>query len=87
VLEIIPNKKLVYSWKGGPGPGEIIMDSIVEWTLTEKNSGTEVDLMHSGFKEGFEQVPIFSAMENGWLKNMKEIYQLINKISYGTTNA
>jgi len=87
VLEIIPNKKLVYSWKGGPRPGEISMDSIVEWTLTEKNNGTELDLVHSGFKEGFEDVPIFSAMESGWLKNMKEIYQLINKTTYGTTQA
>ena|SRR5690242_7243515 len=87
VLEIIPNKKLVYSWKGGPRPGEISMDLIVEWTLTEKNNGTELDLVHSGFKEGFEDVPIFSAMESGWLKNMKEIYQLINKTTYGTTQA
>jgi uncharacterized protein YndB with AHSA1/START domain len=87
VLEIIPNKKLVYSWKGGPQPGEIIMDSIVEWTLTEKNNGTELDVVHSGFKEGFEDVSIFSAMESGWLKNVKEIYQLINKTTYGTTQA
>ena len=72
--------------EGGPGNGKIIMDSIVEWTLTEKNNGTELDLVHNGFTEGFEQFPIFSAMENGWIKNMKEIYQHLNGTTYGTTN-
>src|SRR5258708_7294595 len=33
VLEIVPLKKLTYSWKSGPGDGKITVDSIVEWTL------------------------------------------------------
>ena len=85
VLEIIPNKKLIYSWKGGPHEGEITMDSIVEWTLMEKDNGTELSLVHHGFK-AFDTLPIFEAMNAGWLKNMKEIYQLINATAYDTTN-
>ena len=49
VLEILAPKKLVYSWKGGPGDGQITMDSIVTWTLVEKDQGTELNLEHSGF--------------------------------------
>jgi len=87
VLEIIPHKKLVYSWKGGPSKDVVTMDSIVQWTLTEKNNGTELDLVHDGFSEGFEQFPIFSAMESGWIKNMKEIYQHLNGTTYDTTKS
>ncbi len=86
VLEIIPNKKLVYSWKGGPGNGVMTMDSIVVWTLQEKNNGAELNLDHSGVK-GFEKLPIFNAMYEGWLENMQKIYELINKTKYGTTVA
>jgi uncharacterized protein YndB with AHSA1/START domain len=86
VLEIIPDKKLVYSWKGGPGNGVMTMDSVVEWTLIEKNNGTELKLEHSGVK-GFEQLPIFNAMYKGWLENMQKVYELINKRKYGATNA
>src|SRR3954468_13584761 len=46
VLEIIPHKKLVYSWKGGPAKDEVSWDTIVEWTLQEKNNGTELQLVH-----------------------------------------
>ena len=86
VLEIIPEKKLVYSWKGGPGNGEINMDSIVEWTLIEKNNGTELQLIHNGF-ENIDKLPIYQAMNEGWLENMKKIYERINSTRYGTINA
>ncbi len=85
VLEIVPNKKLVYSWKGGPGNSETTMDSIVEWTLTEKDNGTELSLVHHGFK-AFDTLPIFNAMNTGWQKNIQKIYDLLN-VSHGTTNA
>jgi uncharacterized protein YndB with AHSA1/START domain len=77
VLEIIPDKKLVYSWKGGPGNGITTMDSIVEWTLRGKDNGTELELNHSG-TDAFDTLPIFAAMNAGWLKNALKIYELIN---------
>lgn len=85
VLEIVPLKKLVYSWKGGPGNGEITMDSIVEWTLTEKDNGTDLNLIHHGFK-AFDTLPIFAAMDAGWKKNIQKINELINAATNGTTN-
>src|SRR5258708_39009166 len=51
VLEIVPFKKLSYSWKGGPGGGKNTLHSIVFWKLNPKDNGKELSLAHSGFKE------------------------------------
>ena len=85
VLEITPLKKLVYSWKGGPGDGTITMDSVVTFTLTEKNNGTELTLDHSGFKI-LTNLDIFSAMDGGWLKNITKIGTLLNTAEHGHAN-
>ncbi len=85
VLEIVPFKKLVYSWKGGPGDGNITLDSLVVWTLQPKDGGTELLLVHSGFKEA--NFKIYPPMNAGWLSNIKKIDSLINAAQHGTTNA
>jgi len=77
ILEIIPFKKLVYTWKGGPEKGKINLDTVVEWTLSAKDGGTELFLEHKGFKE--ENLSIMGIMDAGWLKNMKEVSTLLNK--------
>ena len=79
VLEIIPFKKLLYSWKGGPGDGVITLDSIVVWTLQIKDNGTELSLDHSGFKE-LENDFMYSIMSDGWLKNIQKIALQINAL-------
>ena len=84
VLEIVPFKKLVYSWKSGPGNGKITIDSLVEWTLHPKEEGTELLLVHSGFKEA--DFTIFNAMNGGWLQNIQKIATLLNTAQHGTTN-
>src|SRR6195952_2487756 len=33
VLEVVPFKKLSYSWKSGPGMGKITLDSVAVWKL------------------------------------------------------
>jgi uncharacterized protein YndB with AHSA1/START domain len=76
VLEVEPFKKLSYSWKGGPGKGEIALDSIVVWTLHAKDNGTQLFLEHSGFRE-IEDFSIYSAMNQGWLENIKKIAKLL----------
>ncbi|MBV7529866.1 SRPBCC domain-containing protein [Chitinophaga sp. sic0106] len=77
VLELQPYKRLSYSWKGGPRPGEITLDTLVEWELHEKDNGTELRLNHSGFQD--RNTMIFGIMDGGWLKNMGEIATLLNK--------
>ncbi|HVM88734.1 MAG TPA: SRPBCC domain-containing protein [Puia sp.] len=84
VLEIIPLKKLVYSWTGGPGDGKINLDSVVSWTLTPKGDSTELHLEHSGL---MENINIYNAMNEGWLKNGNKIDELINTAAHGTPKA
>jgi len=85
VLEIIPFKKLVYTWKAGPKKGTVTLDTIVEWTLEAKNNGTELNLTHSGFKE--ENVSIFAGMFKGWDQNIQKVLNLLNKNNNAGTNA
>ena len=77
VLEIVPFKKLSYSWKGGPGDGRITLDSKVVWKLEPKDKGTELFLEHSGFSE-IENLAIYNGMTDGWLKNLQKIADLLN---------
>ena len=72
VLEIIPLKKLVYSWKGGPGNGKITLDSIVTWTLTPASNGTTLQLVHSGFN-GMKNYISYLIMNKGWNKIVKRL--------------
>jgi len=83
VLEIIPLKKLVYSWKCGPGKGIITLDSIVEWTLHAKENGTELSLNHSGFTE--KNLKLYTEMFTGWLIHIQRINENINAANYATT--
>ena len=76
VLEIIPHKKLVYSWTAGPGNKVITLDTIVEWTLEKKDNGTELHLLHTGFKEA--NISILTGMTDGWLKIMEKLVNVLN---------
>ena len=84
VLEIVPPRTLSYSWKSGPGNGKIELDSIVIWKLIPKDNGTELSLEHTGFK-GFDNLGMFSAMNEGWLKNIQKIAALIKSANGETT--
>lgn len=75
VLEIVPLKKLSYSWKGGPEPGKVTLDTVVVWKLRPNDKGTELTLEHSGFSEA-ENLAIYAGMTDGWQKNMRKIAEL-----------
>jgi uncharacterized protein YndB with AHSA1/START domain len=76
VLEIVPLKKLSYSWKSGPGNKEITIDSVVVWTLHPKDNGTELLLDHSGVDQGTD-LAMYSALTEGWLKNIQKMNENI----------
>jgi uncharacterized protein YndB with AHSA1/START domain len=84
VLEIVPHQTLSYSWKSGPGNGKIELDSIVVWKLIPKDNGTELLLEHTGFR-GFDNFSMFSAMNDGWFKNIQKIAELIKAANHETT--
>jgi uncharacterized protein YndB with AHSA1/START domain len=78
ILEVIPFKQLTYSWKAGPGNGKFTLDTIVTWTLVEKNAGTELNLKHTGFK-AVENDIIYKMMHDGWDKHVNGLAERINK--------
>jgi uncharacterized protein YndB with AHSA1/START domain len=78
VLEVNPYKRLSYSWRGGPGNGKMTLDSVVTWTLTEKDGGTELLLTHTGFKGIRNYIP-YLVMNKGWMVILKKrLSQKIN---------
>lgn len=85
VLEIVPLKKLTYSWKGGPGNGNIMLDTLVEWTLEKHDNGTILNLKHSGFK--VENYSILTGMKDGWLKNIQKMLNQLNSKNNDSINS
>jgi uncharacterized protein YndB with AHSA1/START domain len=86
VLEIVPFKKLSYSWKSGPGNGEITLDSVVVWKLQPTDKGTEIFLEHSGFAKK-ENLNFYNGLNQGWLEKFDKIANLLNASHHGNTNA
>jgi uncharacterized protein YndB with AHSA1/START domain len=69
VLEVVPEKRLRYSWQGGAP--ESVLDSTVTWTLAETPSGgTRLSLEHAGFlpRNAFA----YEAMGKGWRGKLAE---------------
>jgi uncharacterized protein YndB with AHSA1/START domain len=75
VLEVIPNERLVYSWKGGHegnvGYGAPL-DTVVTFTLAKVQDGTRLRLVHSGFVTP-QNDSALTTMGNGWKKVVKDL--------------
>ena len=83
VLEVVPFNKLSYSWRSGPGEGEITLDSVVVWTLQSTDKGTEVLLEHSGFAKK-ENLNFYDGLTHGWLEKLQKIENLLANAAHGT---
>jgi uncharacterized protein YndB with AHSA1/START domain len=70
ILELIPERRFVYSWKGGhegnTGYGSKL-DTVVTWDLERCDAGTRVKLVHAGFDLPRNEVA-FNNMGGGWKK-------------------
>src|SRR5688500_14335693 len=86
VLEIVPFEKLSYSWKGGSGNGDVLLDTLVVWKLVSIENGTNLLLEHSGFGKG-EHANFYPGMTDGWLKNAQKIVNHLNRAQHDTTKA
>ena len=79
VLEVEPNRRLVYSWKGGsddnPRYGSEL-DSMVVWTLTAEGTGTRLRLVHTGFRSPGNDFA-YDAMKQGWGRVTGRIAEII----------
>ena len=86
VLEIVPFKKLSYSWRSGPGDGKITLDSVVVWKLQPTDKGTEIFLEHSGFGKE-ENLDFYNGLTQGWLEKFQKIAELLNTAQHGKANS
>lgn len=75
VLEVVPNERFVYVWKGGHednvGYGSLL-ETIVTWTLSRVDNGTRLRLVHSGFVVPKNDTA-FNNMSEGWKKVVHNI--------------
>ena len=75
VLEVMPNERLVYAWKGGHegnvGYGAPL-STVVTWTLSRAGTGTRVRLVHSGFITPRNDTA-FKGMSEGWKKVVRNL--------------
>jgi len=85
VLEIIPHKKLSYSWASGPGDGQITLYSVVVWSLEPTATGTQVSLEHSGFEKE-ENLDFYNGLNHGWVEKLDKIANLLNTAKNDTAN-
>jgi uncharacterized protein YndB with AHSA1/START domain len=75
VLEVVPPRRLVYSWKGGSDSNAQYgsrLDSVVTWTLQPEGRGTRVRLVHAGFRSP-DNDSAYDAMSPGWGRIMGRI--------------
>jgi uncharacterized protein YndB with AHSA1/START domain len=75
VLEVMPNERLAYAWKGGHdrnvGYGSRL-DTVVTWTLSRAENGTRLRVVHSGFVLPKNDTA-FKNMSEGWKKVVQNL--------------
>ena len=70
VLEVRPNERLSYSWRGGHESNTDYvsrLDTIVTFTLTRLDGGTKLRVVHSGFITP-KNDSAYKNMSGGWKK-------------------
>jgi uncharacterized protein YndB with AHSA1/START domain len=81
VLEVVPNERFVYAWKGGHesnnGYGSRL-DTVVAFTLTKVPEGTRLKLVHSGFVTPINDTA-FQNMSDGWRKVIPNLGNFANR--------
>jgi len=82
VLEVIPNERLSYAWKGGHeanvGYGSPL-DTVVTWTLSRAEGGTRLRIVHSGFITPKNDAA-FKTMSGGWTKVIQKLGNLAGEL-------
>jgi len=81
VLEVVPLRRLVYSWKGGADADDgkdkhgSRLDSVVSWTLQPEGTGTRLRMVHAGFRSP-QNDSAYGAMGSGWQRIVGRINEI-----------
>jgi uncharacterized protein YndB with AHSA1/START domain len=79
VLEVVPNERLVYTWKSGHESNGVYvsrLDTLVTWTLARHDSGTRLRIVHSGFVMP-KNMSIFQNINAGWSKVVPKLIAIV----------
>lgn len=76
VLEVEPFTRLSYSWQKNSLKDSMPFISKVAWTLTPKDNGTELQLVHNGFIA----LEDLAGHKNGWSNCLQKFGELISTI-------
>ena len=68
ILEVVPGKRLSYSWTYGNQP-----ETVVTWTLEDSGGSTRLTLVHSGFTQDRKS----RDYKTGWLKYLNRLKNLV----------
>jgi uncharacterized protein YndB with AHSA1/START domain len=75
VLEIVPNERLSYAWKGGHQSNDgygAKLETVVTFTLSNAETGTRLRLVHSGFVLPKNDTA-YRNMSEGWKKVVQKL--------------
>jgi len=78
VLEVVPNRRLVYAWKGGDARNAgygAPLDTVVTWSLTAAEAGTRIRLVHAGFVLPRNE-SAYTGMSGGWKKVVRQLDEI-----------
>ncbi|XZF15504.1 SRPBCC family protein [Chitinophagaceae bacterium MMS25-I14] len=77
VTEITPYSRVAYSWLANSMKDGKPYTSMVVWTLTPKNDGTELQLVH----DGFTVLEDAQAHNDGWTRIGQKMVQQLNAVA------
>jgi uncharacterized protein YndB with AHSA1/START domain len=77
VLEIIPHRRLTYSWNASGDQAPDGLKTIVTWTLTPCENGTRVRMEQSGFRPQDETG--YRGMGGGWPRILARLEEVSSK--------
>jgi uncharacterized protein YndB with AHSA1/START domain len=84
VLEVKPQERFAYSWKGGHesnnGGYGSDLDTVVTWTLTRIDGGTRLRMVHSGFVMPRNETA-YQNMGGGWSKLLARIGAIAGELA------
>lgn len=77
VLEVLPHQRLVYRWV--VGNDEAALRTVVTWTLTATDGGTQVRMEQTGFRE--DQRQNLKGAVWGWNKNLDAFERVLGEMA------
>ena len=78
VLEIKPHTRVAYSWQANSMKDHKPFTSKVVWTITPKEEGTELQLVHNGFTVLEDLI----AHNDGWTRIGNKMVGFFNIVNY-----